>query len=164
MGNVLDNTEQQRIVALGRLGWTALRIQQATGIRRETVSAYLKAAGIPVRGRGRPREGTAKPATSQTIPCREQKDRVVTAAHRCRAVDGGQEPFDISLREDIRQGRQSIVARAGHGVCQADRDGTLRRGPAKEGAQARSVGSTRSARSCSPLQGSLHISRPDAPH
>ncbi len=59
MGNVLDNTQQQRIVALGRLGWTALRIQQATGTRRETVSAYLRAAGIPVRGRGRPREGTA---------------------------------------------------------------------------------------------------------
>jgi len=64
MGNVLDDTQQQRIVALGRLGWTALRIQQATGIRRETVSAYLKAAGIPVRGRGRPREGTANPAIS----------------------------------------------------------------------------------------------------
>jgi len=64
MGNVLDDTEQQRIRALGRLGWTALRIQRATGVRRETVSAYLRAAGIPVRGRGRPREGTANPAIS----------------------------------------------------------------------------------------------------
>jgi transposase len=62
MGNVLDDTEQQRIWTLGRLGWTLLRIQRATGVRRETVSAYLKAAGIPVRGRGRPREETAKPA------------------------------------------------------------------------------------------------------
>jgi hypothetical protein len=64
MGSVLDDTEQQKILALGRLGWTLLRIQQATGVRRETVSAYLKAAGIPVRGRGRPREGTANPAIS----------------------------------------------------------------------------------------------------
>jgi hypothetical protein len=62
MGNVLDDTEQQQIWALGRLGWTLLRIQRATGIRRETIGAYLKAAGIPVRGRGRPREATAKPA------------------------------------------------------------------------------------------------------
>ena len=62
MGNVLDDTEQQKIWALGRLGWTLLRIQRATGVRRETVSAYLKAAGIPVRGRGRPREGAANPA------------------------------------------------------------------------------------------------------
>ena len=60
MGNVLDDTEQQRIWALGRLGWTLLRIQRATGVRRETVSGYLKAAGIPVRGRGRPSEGRSE--------------------------------------------------------------------------------------------------------
>jgi len=64
MGNVLDDTDQQRILALGRLGWPLLRIQRATGIRRETISAYLKAASIPVRGRGRPSEATAKPAIS----------------------------------------------------------------------------------------------------
>src|SRR5712692_9069794 len=53
MSNVLDNNDkQQKILALGRLGWTLRRIQQATAVRRETVSAYLKAAGIPVRGRG----------------------------------------------------------------------------------------------------------------
>jgi transposase len=39
-----------------------IRIDNGTGIRRETISAYLKAAGIPVRGRGRPSEATAKPA------------------------------------------------------------------------------------------------------
>src|SRR5471032_2839542 len=62
MSNVLDNEKQQQICALGRLGWTLSRIQEETGIRRETVSGYLKAAGIPVRGRGRPSEVTAKPA------------------------------------------------------------------------------------------------------
>ena len=65
MSNALDDHEQQRICALGRLGWPLLRIQQATGVRRETVSGYLKAAGIPVRGRGRPSERTAKPATTE---------------------------------------------------------------------------------------------------
>ena len=49
MSNVLDNDKQQQIRALGRLGWTLRRIQQATGVRRETVSGYLKAAGIAVR-------------------------------------------------------------------------------------------------------------------
>jgi transposase len=62
MSNVLDDNEQQQICALGRLGWTLLRIQRATGVRRETVGAYLRAAGIPVRGRGRPSEDQAKPA------------------------------------------------------------------------------------------------------
>src|SRR5712691_620502 len=67
MSNVLDHEHQQQICALGRVGWTLSRIQQATGIRRETVSAYLKAAGIPVRGRGRPSESTAKPAISAEV-------------------------------------------------------------------------------------------------
>jgi hypothetical protein len=63
MSNVLGDTTRQQILALGRLGWTT-RIQQTTGVRRETVSGYLKAAGIPVRGRGRPSESRAKPAIS----------------------------------------------------------------------------------------------------
>jgi len=62
MSNVLGETTRQHVLALGRLGWTLSRIQQTTGVRRETVSGYLKAAGIPVRGRGRPSESKAKPA------------------------------------------------------------------------------------------------------
>jgi transposase len=64
MSNVLDDNKQQQIRALGRLGWTLSRIQEATGIRRETISGYLKVAGIPVRGRGRPSESKPKPAIS----------------------------------------------------------------------------------------------------
>src|SRR6267142_1793793 len=64
MSNVLDHDTQQQIRALGRLGWTLSRIQEATGIRRETISGYLKAAGIAVRSRGRPSESKAKPAIS----------------------------------------------------------------------------------------------------
>src|SRR5829696_3515067 len=67
MSNVLDNDTQQQIRALGRLGWTLSRIQEATGIRRETVSGYLKAAGIVVRSSGRPGESKAEPATSQEV-------------------------------------------------------------------------------------------------
>jgi hypothetical protein len=64
MSNVLGDTTRQQIIALGRLGWTLSRIQQSTGVRRETVSGYLTAAGIPVRGRGRPSESRAKLAIS----------------------------------------------------------------------------------------------------
>src|SRR4030095_9078256 len=66
MSNVLEHSKQQQILALGRLGWTLSRIQEATGVRRETLSGYLKAAVIPVRGRGRPSESKPKPAISGT--------------------------------------------------------------------------------------------------
>ena len=46
MSNVLDDEKQRQICALGRLGWTLSRIQEATGSRRETISGYLKLAGI----------------------------------------------------------------------------------------------------------------------
>src|SRR5207253_9585391 len=67
MSNVLDTHIQEQIRALGRLGWTLTRIQEATGIRRETVSGYLKAAGIAVRRRGRPSEAKPKPAISGEV-------------------------------------------------------------------------------------------------
>ena len=75
MANVLNEEKKQQVLALGRLGRSLRRIQQATKIRRETASAYLKAAGIAVRlpsgwGRCEPKPanevitdfGAAKPA------------------------------------------------------------------------------------------------------
>jgi hypothetical protein len=68
MSNVLDEHRQQQILALGGLGWSLRRIEETTGIRRETASEYLKAAGIPVRGRGgRPRVWPPKPATRAEV-------------------------------------------------------------------------------------------------
>ena len=52
MSNVLDETKQQQVIGHGRLGWSLRRIEAATGVRRETVSGYLKRAGVAVRGRG----------------------------------------------------------------------------------------------------------------
>ncbi len=75
MANVLNEEKKQQVLALGRLGWSLRRIQQATHVRRETASTYLKAAGIAVRppsgwGRHEPKPaneviadfGAAKPA------------------------------------------------------------------------------------------------------
>lgn len=67
MGNVLETHRQQQVVALGRLGWSLRRIERETGVRRETASEYLRAAGVAVRGRGRPSEGPAKPAISAEV-------------------------------------------------------------------------------------------------
>jgi transposase len=61
MSNVLNEEKQQQIIVLGQLGWSLRRIEQQTGVRRETASAYLKAAGIAVRGPGRWGRGTRPP-------------------------------------------------------------------------------------------------------
>ncbi len=48
----MTEEKQQQVLALGRLGWPLRRIEQATGVRRETASAYLKAVGIAIRRPG----------------------------------------------------------------------------------------------------------------
>src|ERR671910_925667 len=53
MANLLSDEKKQQVIALGQLGWTLRRIQAATGVRRETAGAYLKAAGLAVRPAGR---------------------------------------------------------------------------------------------------------------
>jgi hypothetical protein len=73
MSNVLSEAKKQQVIALGKLGWPLRRIEQATGVRRETASAYLKAAGIVVRlPRFWGKRVPAKPANEVT-PDREAK-------------------------------------------------------------------------------------------
>ena len=72
MSNVLSDDKRQQIIALGRLDWSLRRIEQATGVRRETTSAYLKAAGISVRPPGR-WGCAAKPAIQVTTDSNLQK-------------------------------------------------------------------------------------------
>ena len=62
MSNVLNEEKRQQVIALGRLGWSLRRIERAAHIRRETVGAYLRAAGIPVRSPGGWGRTTPKPA------------------------------------------------------------------------------------------------------
>ncbi len=63
MANILGDDTQQQVLALGRLGWPLRRIEAATGVRRETASAYLKAAGVAVRLPRRRRPPAPKPAS-----------------------------------------------------------------------------------------------------
>jgi transposase len=66
MANVLSDEKKQQVLALGRLEWSLRKIEEATGVRRETAGAYLRAAGIAVRG---PRQVVlaAKPATADGV-------------------------------------------------------------------------------------------------
>jgi len=52
VSNVLSDEKKKQVIALGQLGWPLRRIEKATGVRRETATRYLKAAGIAVRPPG----------------------------------------------------------------------------------------------------------------
>ena len=68
MSTVLSEAKKQQVIALGRLGWPLRRIEQETGVRRETAGAYLKAAGIGVRPPGAwGRRPPAKPANENGV-------------------------------------------------------------------------------------------------
>ena len=74
MSNVLSEEKKQQVIALGKLGWPLRRIEQATGVRRETAGAYLKAAGIAVRPPGAwGRRAPAKPANEVTPDLADSK-------------------------------------------------------------------------------------------
>ena len=66
MSNVLSDDKKQQVIALGKLGWSLRRIEQATGVRRETASAYLRTAGVEVCLPGWRRRAPAKPAIQPT--------------------------------------------------------------------------------------------------
>jgi hypothetical protein len=62
MANVLSREKREQVLALGRLGWSLRRIEEATGVRREMASRYLRTAGVSVRPAGRWGHAPAKPA------------------------------------------------------------------------------------------------------
>ena len=67
MSNVLNEENRQKVIALGRLGWPLRRIEKETGVRRETASAYLKAAGVEIRPPGAwGRRPPSKPASDSS--------------------------------------------------------------------------------------------------
>ena len=64
MANVLKHEEQEQIRALGRLGWSLRRIEEATGVRRETIARYLRWSGIRLR---RPRGRKLGPKAASEV-------------------------------------------------------------------------------------------------
>jgi transposase len=73
MSHVLSREKREQVIALGRLGWSLRRIEQATGVRRETAGEYLRGAGIALRrpggwGRHGPSKAAINPITdSETV-------------------------------------------------------------------------------------------------
>jgi transposase len=128
MSNVLSELEKQRVIALGRLGWSLRRIQQELGVRRETASTYLKAAGITVQPPGRRRQRpAAKPAiaanqvTTDSETAKPAISEVTTDSGAAQpvlppTVAGGNrspsastcEPFREAIELGLSQGRNAM--------------------------------------------------------
>ena len=77
MSNVLSDDKKQQVIALGKLGSSLRLIEEVTGVRRETASAYLKTAGVAVCLPGWGRRAPAKPAI-QVTPDSGAKPAIVT--------------------------------------------------------------------------------------
>ena len=78
------------MIALGRLGWPLRRIEEATGVRRETAGEYLRRAGVAIRPVGSWGEKSlAKAATLVTTGFGVETAHPATAV---TAESGGSKP------------------------------------------------------------------------
>jgi transposase len=117
VSNVLSEEKKQQVIALGRLGWSLRRIQQATRIRRETAAGYLKAAGIPIRapgGWGRNPATTAKPAIEvATDPAAERPPDLPTLEAGRQPgrspTSSASEPYRDVIELGLSRGRNAMA-------------------------------------------------------
>ena len=113
MANLLSDAKKQQVIALGQLGWTLRRIEAATGVRRETAGAYLKAAGLAVRPPGRwghpPKpaiEVSTDPVTLEVVPPTPSvwppRPQRAPAASAC-------EPYRELIELAVARGRNAVA-------------------------------------------------------
>jgi transposase len=106
MSNVLNEEKKQQVIALGKLGWTLRRIEQATGVRRETASNYLKAAGVGVRPSGSwGRRSPSKPANEVITDSADSKP-----ANEVGVITDFIRPFSLEKTIELPQASRSQSA------------------------------------------------------
>jgi len=106
MGNVLSETKRQQVIALGRLGWSLRRIEQETGVRRETAGGYLKASGIAVaRPGGWKRTPVAKPAMRVTTDSSPEISSL-SLQTECVSKPAMEVTTDLPRSPPVEEGRQ----------------------------------------------------------
>jgi transposase len=124
MSNVLNEEKKQQVIALGKLGWTLRRIEQITGVRRETAGSYLKAAGIGVRPSGGwGRRAPAKPDNGVTTDPPDSKPANEVTTDFIWGIPGKKplqlppasvsasvcEPFRETIELGLRRGRNAMA-------------------------------------------------------
>jgi transposase len=116
MSYVLEQTKQQQVLALAQLGWTVSRIAAAVHVDRATVTRYVRAAGLAVRGRGRPSEGTANAAISPEVSTDSAANpaispgEVSTDVRSARAPSASAcEPYRELIAAALGRGRNAVA-------------------------------------------------------
>jgi adenylylsulfate kinase-like enzyme len=99
MANVWSEEKRQQVLGLGRLGWPLRRIEEETGIRRETASRYLIAVGVLLTG---------KPGVGKTCVLRALRSRLPEQGFRltyCHNATLGRRDFyrQLCLALDFRE-------------------------------------------------------------
>lgn len=128
MSNVLSDEKKSQVLALGSLGWSLRRIEEQTGVRRETAAAYLRAAGVAIRRRGGVvSEWNPKPATTEGVSTDSDSKPAIAVVEVStdsgaperpdsgprwpgRAPNGSAcEPFRELIEEAVRRGRNAMA-------------------------------------------------------
>jgi transposase len=124
MSNVLSEEKKQQVIALGKLGWSLRRIEQVTGVRRETASAYLRTAGVVVCLPGWGRRAPAKPAIQVTtdpdaakpaigvIPDPDPSKPAIQVTTDCGPPDRSPsacEPYRELIEQGLARGRNAMA-------------------------------------------------------
>ena len=136
MSNVLSQEKKEQVVALGRLGWSLRRIEETTGVLRETAGTYLRGAGIPVRRpggwgkrppakpaievttdpesrepspEGLPGSETSKPAIEVTTDSGSQNRAIAELGEPVSTSGSGCEPYREIIERDLSRGRNGMA-------------------------------------------------------
>jgi hypothetical protein len=109
MSNVLSEEKKQQVIALGKLGWPLLRIEQATGVRRETASAYLKSAGVVVGLPGWGRRAPSKPAIQVTTDSGGAPSGNQRPPTHPEPSDSACEPYRDLIEQGLGRGRNAMA-------------------------------------------------------
>jgi hypothetical protein len=117
VSNVLTEEKRNQVVALGRMGWSLRRIEEATGVLRETAALYLKAAGIAIRkpgGWGRRPPPDSKPAIGVTTdsegasPPKPAIEVTTDLSRPNQSAASACEPYREVIEEGLARGRNAM--------------------------------------------------------
>jgi transposase len=116
MSHVLSRDKREQVIALGRLGWSLRRIEQATGVRRETAGAYLRGAGIAMRrpggwGRHGPSKAAIDPITDSESVDSKAAIEVITGFLSRKPGCGPAsscEPYRELIALELERGRNAM--------------------------------------------------------
>ena len=116
MSHVLSREKREQVIALGRLGWSLRRIEQATGVRRETAGDYLRGAGIALRrpggwGRHSPSKAAIDPITDSGGGASKPAIEVITGFLARKPGCGPAsscEPYRELIELELERGRNAM--------------------------------------------------------